>query len=382
MTGPGSPFARTITALRDPSSTYARRLAASGGLDLDIGEVRFPLPEPVLDELTGALGKSLGRPWYSPPQGQDGLRANYFAQIERPANAGPVEVMVTAGGKEAAWLAVGYAVDMRCIARAAVPRPGWEPYSLWLSAAGCPVTTYDPLRLAAEPDYLTQLAAEAGPALGLLVINYPHNPTGAWMDQAGYDRLMDLAGELQIAVVSDEVYRAFAPKPASVLTSPGFDPAKDIVVDSCSKSLAAAGLRVGFLTGGRHTVADLVLYRSSYASCTSVLTQTAAATLLSGPAATAWLTDVRTRVAADRQAVAARLTDAGVKVTSHGGLYLWCQVPDPDDLAGTDTTDRASLAEGAGFGAKDHVRICTARAGLDPETAARAIVASLRERKR
>lgn len=381
MTGPSTVFARTIAALRDPASTYARRLTGSGGLDLDIGEARFPLPAPVRAEIAAAVG-GLERPWYSSPQGEEYLRDDYLAQIGRPKGAAPVEVMVTAGGKEAAWLAVSYALEMRGAARAALPCPGWEPYSLWLSAAGCPVTAYDPLRLAADPDYLAELADSPGPALDLLVINYPHNPTGALMDQHGYDRLLALAGELGIAVVSDEVYRAFAPGPASALAAPGFDAAKDVVVDSCSKSLGAAGLRVGFLASGRRTVADLVLYRSSYASCTSILTQTAAAALMSGPAGAAWLAEVRARVAADRQAVADLLAQAGVKVTSHGGLYLWCQVPDLGGPDPEESAEWARLADGAGFGVAGHVRICTARADLDPAAVTRAILASLRDRER
>ncbi len=379
MNGKQSVFARTVEQLRDPSSGYARRFTGSHALDLNIGEARFPLPEPVRRELAGTLF-GLERPWYSSPQGEADLRAAYLDQVRRPETAAEVDVIVTAGGKEAAWLAVSYALHVHGVSRAAVPRPGWEPYSLWLRAAACPVTAYDPLLLAADPGYLREIARARGPALGLLIINYPHNPTGAWIDQARYDQLLAIAAELGIAVLSDEVYRAFAPAPASALLAPAFDPAKDTAVDSCSKWLAAAGLRVGFLIAGSRTVADLVLYRSSYASCTSVLTQRVAASLLSGRTADAWLATVRTQVAEDRQAVANYLARAGVKVESQGGLYLWCALPDSADLVAAESPDRAVLAEGAGFGAPSHVRICTARAGLDASAAARAIVATLKER--
>ncbi len=378
MNGTESVFARTIQQLRDPSSGYARRLAGSPALDLNIGEARFPLPEQVRRELAERLC-AIERPWYSSPQGEADLRAAYLDQVRRPETAAEVDVIVTAGGKEAAWLAVSYALHVRGVSRAAVPRPGWEPYSLWLRAAACPITAYDPLLLAADPGHLKEIA-RAGAALGILIINYPHNPTGAWMDQDRYDQLLAIATELGIAVLSDEVYRAFAPAPASALLAPAFDPAKDTAVDSCSKWLAAAGLRVGFLIAGSRTVADLVLYRSSYASCTSVVTQRAAASLISGRTADAWLAAVRAQVADDRQAVADHLAEAGVKVESHGGIYLWCALPDSADLVAAESPDRAVLAEGAGFGAPNHVRICTARAGLDAAAAARAIVATLKER--
>lgn len=374
-----SALAWTIEELSDPASGYARRFEWSNALDLNIGEAQYPLPESVRSELTDAL-HSVERPWYSSPRGEEELRAAYLDRIGRPETAAPVEVMVTAGGKEAAWLAVNYALSVRGVAMAAVPRPGWEPYSLWLRSAGCPITAYDPLLLAADPEYLREVARACAPDPTLLIINYPHNPTGAWLDQDRYDQLLAISAEVGIAVVSDEVYRAFAPAPASALLAPAFDPAKDVAVDSCSKWLAAAGLRVGFLTAGSRTVEDLVLYRSSYASCTSVLAQTAAATLLSGRASAAWLATVRDQVVDSREAVAVRLAAAGVNVQSHGGLYLWCALPASSELIATESQERAVLAEGAGFGAPDHVRVCTARAGLDATAAARAIVATLKER--
>lgn len=379
MNGAQSALARTIEDLRDPTSDYAQRFEHSHALNLNIGEAQFPLPEPVRRELADAV-LGVERPWYSSPQGEEDLRAAYLDGFGRPETAATVDVMVTAGGKEAAWLAVNYALQVRGVSRAAVPRPGWEPYSLWLRAAGCPITFYDPLLLTADPEYLREIARVSAPGLELLIINYPHNPTGAWLDQDRYNRLLAISAELGIAVLSDEVYRAFAPAPASALLAPAFDPAKDTAVDSCSKWLAAAGLRVGFLSAGPRTVEDLVLYRSSYASCTSVLTQRAAASLLSGPASAAWLASVRAQVADDRQAVADHLADAGVSVESHGGLYLWCALPDGAELVANTSQERAVLADGTGFGAPGHMRVCTARAGLDAAAAARAIVATLRDR--
>jgi aspartate/methionine/tyrosine aminotransferase len=379
LNGTQSALARTIEELRDPASGYARRFERARVLDLNIGEVQYPLPEQVRAELADAL-IGIERPWYSSPQGEEELRAAYLDRIGRSGTTTAAEVMVTAGGKEAAWLAANYAVGVRGVGRGAVPVPGWEPYSLWLRAAGCQVTGYDPLLLAADPEYLREIARASAPGLGLLVINYPHNPTGVWMDQGRYDRLLAISAELGVAVVSDEVYRAFAPAPASALLAPAFDPAKDTVVDSCSKWLAAAGLRVGFLTAGPRTVQDLLLYRSSYASCTSVLTQKAAASLLTGRASAEWLAAVRAQVADGRQAVADHLAAAGVTVETHGGLYLWCGRPDDTEPVATTSQERAVLADGAGFGAPGHVRVCTARAGLDAAVAARAIVATLKER--
>ena len=79
--------------------------------------------------------------------------------------------------------------------------------------------------------------------------------------------------------------------------------------------------------------------------------------------------------------VLARHVPAGALRTSPvaGGLYLWCRTPDPDKLADPGVHDRARISPGCGFGSPDHVRLCIARAGLNPTGAAAAVVATLRE---
>jgi aspartate/methionine/tyrosine aminotransferase len=375
-------FTRTLTALADPGSTYARTFDASPLLDLSIGEVRYPLPAAVRTELAEVAGQ-VERLWYSTPQGEPALRAAYLRHL---AGADPrrgvpasTDVLVTAGGKEAAWLAIRYLLHRSGGGPALVPSPGWEPYRLWLSAAGHPQVPYDPAALAADPAALPALIAGAASRPTLLILNYPHSPTGTSVDQAGMDQIVAAAAEAGVAVVSDEVYRTFAPGPVSAALAPAFDPDRDAVVDSCSKWLGVAGLRIGFLLAGPDTIRDITVFRASYASCTSVLAQHAAAALLGSDAAGNWLTAVRAETDRNRRAVAAHLDALGVPVESDGGLYLWCRTPDPDKLADPGVRDRACISPGGGFGSPDHVRLCIARAGLDPTGAAAAVVATLRE---
>ncbi len=313
-------FGRTLAMLADPSSTYAQTFDASPVLDLSIGEARYPLPAAVRAEV-GDATRHVERLWYSTPQGEPALRSAYLRQLTREDGRGEVpastDVLVTAGGKEAAWLAIRYLLHCHGGGAALVPNPGWEPYRLWLSAAGCPQVPYDPAALAADPASLPNLVTAAETRPTLLILNYPNNPTGTSVNQAGMNQIVATAAECGLAVVSDEVYRAFAPGGVSAALAPAFDPARDAVVDSCSKWLGVAGLRVG---------------------CS----------------ACPWESD--------------------------GGLYLWCRTPDPDTLADPGVGDRARITSGAGFGSPEHFRLCIARAGLDPTRTAAAVVATLRER--
>jgi len=359
-------FGRTLALLAHPGSTYARTFDTSPLLDLSIGEVRYPLPAAVRTELAEAAAR-VERLWYStPPGGRCGVPAS-------------TDVLVTAGGKEAAWLAIRYLLHRRGGGAALVPSPGWEPYRLWLAAAGCLQVPYDPAALAVDPTLLPTLVAGAATRPTLLILNYPNSPTGTSIDQAGMGQIVAAAAECGLAVVSDEVYRAFAPGRVSAALAPAFDPGRDAVVDSCSKWLGVAGLRIGFLVSGPDTIRDVTLFRASYASCTSVLAQQVAATLLGSDATGDWMTAIRTEIDRNRRAIAGQLDAASVPVDSDGGLYLWCRMPDRDKLADPGVTDRASICPGAGFGSPDHFRLCIARAGLDPTRTAAAVVATLRE---
>ena len=378
-------FARTLERLTDPASGYAQTFdTVAAEVDLGIGEARYPLPADVRAELGDAVA-DMDRHWYADPAGDTKLRTAYVQRLygmDRLVAADMDQVLVTGGGKEAAWLAVRYLLNRTRAGSALVPRPGWEPYVLWLDAAGGSAVPYAPAELAADPTLLSELIDAAEPRPSLLVLNYPHNPTGVHVDQATMDAIIETANDLSLAVVSDEVYRAFAPGNVSAAHAPTYDPSRQVVVDSCSKWLTTAGLRVGFLLAAPTIVQDLTLFRASYASCASPVTQRIAQTLLTSRAAARWLTHTRTSIDSTRRATATCLVERGVPVACEGGLYVWCRPSSPDALPAAlgSGGPRARITDGVVFGAPGHVRICPARAGLDPAAAADAVLTTLRGR--
>ena len=198
-------FARTLELVTDPAAGYARPMGSAaglaGGLDLSVGEARFPFPPPVQDVVRDAVS-GLDRLWYGDPAGEAGLRAAYATTLPTTAD----RVLACAGGKEAAWLAVRYLVHRDRVRRVLVPRPGWEPYTLWLTAAGCDVVGYDPATLATNPANLIDLLPPGladGPTM--VILNYPNNPTGISIGQDGMDQLRAIAGDYGLPLVSDEV---------------------------------------------------------------------------------------------------------------------------------------------------------------------------------
>ncbi|MFD9514448.1 pyridoxal phosphate-dependent aminotransferase [Streptomyces mirabilis] len=374
--------ARTLATLERVKSGYARPQPAAAGVDLNVGEARFALPDHVRAEMAERVQR-LTELGYSNPAGEPELRAAYLRHLALDAHgrtlAEDTDVLVTAGGKEAVWLAVELAMDAGQARAVLLPRPGWEPYGLWSATAGCPVVDYDPAAVAQDPDVLLDTLRRAPIRPGLLLLNYPHNPTGVGIDQQRLDRLVEIARDAGLRIVSDEVYRTFADEPASVALSPAFDADQDLVADSTSKWLGMAGLRVGFLHAGSSQLAKLTQVRATYASCTSVLAQHVTASLLSSSTAQKWLGTVREEIAATRGGLARELTARGVSVVSGGGLYVWARRPRPADIPdGVGNVPAAAMSDGSGFGAPGHIRLCVAREGLDPARAASAVLTSLK----
>ena len=94
---------------------------------------------------------------------------------------------------------------------------------------------------------LDVLRSSVRPNTRAIVINYPHNPTGALLDQPSYRALCNFCDENSIYLISDEVYRGLEFEPEHALPA-GADAAHNgISIGVMSKVFGLAGLRIGWL---------------------------------------------------------------------------------------------------------------------------------------
>jgi len=84
------------------------------------------------------------------------------------------------------------------------------------------------------------------PAVGMILLNLPHNPMGYALTAEQVARINRVARAYDCALVVDLVYAAFAPDAAVGAALAGLDPERTVFVDSFSKKYGLPGLRLGF----------------------------------------------------------------------------------------------------------------------------------------
>lgn len=352
-------FRDALDVMSTTGQTYARGRIEST-LEFAAGEIRLPRPEPVIHALREAASRASST-GYTNPNGDADLQRSILEGLNIPDSH---TSLVTAGGKEAVWLAIEAALaDSGDHPTVMVPRPGWLPYQLMAEVRHAKVVTYHP----ADPDAVAGQLEVQRPHV--LVLNYPNNPTGADLTQDQVDGIVRVARSLGTRIVSDEVYQSFSSSGATLAAVADGGIAQDIIIGSASKSLAAAGLRVGFLIASRNAIETISAVRSIYASGTSDVAQACALTLLTDATCQGWLTEVHELVALNRDALAGELSRLRVPVVSGGGMYLWVRRSRSTVVPGP----AAAVVAGGGFGDDSCVRVCVARSIEDLEGAALAV---------
>jgi aspartate/methionine/tyrosine aminotransferase len=199
----------------------------------------------ILDEL---LNLGLG---YSEAQGTLELRT---LLAETYADKGPDNILVTTGAIEANFLL--FNVLLEAGDHVVAPYPAYQQLYSVPRALGCEVSLWkvDPERdLRYHIDELKDLVTAR---TRLIVINSPHNPTGAILSADEMRRVYELAESVGATVLSDEAYRWLDIPGGDELSPPMADlcPA-GISVGTVSKPFGLPGLRIGWIVASEDVVA-------------------------------------------------------------------------------------------------------------------------------
>jgi aspartate/methionine/tyrosine aminotransferase len=128
-----------------------------------------------------------------------------------------------------------------------VTHPGYQSLYQIAISIGCDVSWWEPHMRSDMSFDVDDVAGLITPRTKLIVVNFPHNPTGALPDRRSQARLIDLARARNIPIFSDEMYRYAELDPAHRLPSMVEMYEKGITLGGMSKSFSLPGLRVGWL---------------------------------------------------------------------------------------------------------------------------------------
>ena len=116
----------------------------------------------------------------------------------------------------------------------------------------------------------------------LLLLSYPHNPTGWVPTEDEIDLFLDLVEEKRLVVVSDEVYDKIVFDGLKHRPFFGFPNLQDqlVLVNSFSKRFAMTGWRIGYCVGPSHIINGVVRIQQNTTTCANSAAQRAAVVAL------------------------------------------------------------------------------------------------------
>jgi len=238
--------------------TVMSRLAAEhGAINLSQGFPDFSAP-PALYDLV-AKHMRAGSNQYPPMAGVAPLREAIAAKQEalHGARYDPEhEVTVTAGGTEAIFSAVTALV--RPGDEAIVLEPAYDCYVPAIELAGGRVLRSALRPPGWRPDW-RHVRSLIGPRTRVLLVNTPHNPSGAAWDEADLQGLAEAVRGTNVAVISDEVYEhvIFDGRPHLSCSRHPELAGRALVVGSFGKTFHVTGWKVGYVLAPRELTAEL-----------------------------------------------------------------------------------------------------------------------------
>ncbi len=193
---------------------------------------------------------------YAPGKGIAALREAVSAHQQRFYALDPdpeTEVLVTTGATEA--IAAALLAFVQPGDEVLTFEPFYDSYGAIIGMAGAKHVTAPLLAPDFLPDPAT-LEASFSNRTKIVLLNNPHNPTGAVFPERVLTRIVELAAKYGAIIVSDEVYEhlTFGVAHIPVTSLPGAAE-RTITISSAGKTFSFTGWKIGWLTGPAHLVA-------------------------------------------------------------------------------------------------------------------------------
>ncbi|MDQ3067896.1 MAG: aminotransferase class I/II-fold pyridoxal phosphate-dependent enzyme [Actinomycetota bacterium] len=202
---------------------------------------------------------------YTEPDGMLALRDEIAAMY---TGVEPDQVATFAGADEAIFLALN--AILRPGDHAVVTWPAYQSLHEVARAAGAEVTLVPLDPAAGWALDVEALRRAIRPSTRVMIVNFPHNPTGALASRETLDAVQALAAEAGAHLFSDEVYRQLEHDPVDLLPAAVEYGGHAVSIGVMSKAFGLAGLRIGWIaTKDRKLLARVGTYKDYLSSCNS-----------------------------------------------------------------------------------------------------------------
>ncbi|MDV0444843.1 putative N-acetyl-LL-diaminopimelate aminotransferase [Methanimicrococcus sp. At1] len=242
-------------------------------ISLGVGEPDFVTPWHIREMCIHSLEK--GETAYTSNYGIPELRDEIVKRYRRDYGLDydpDKEVLVTTGVSEALDIAIRAVTDPGD--EILIVQPTYVAYvpEIVLSG-GIPVV----VKTAAENEFKIlpeELEAKITPKTKAIIINYPHNPTGAVMTREDYEKIAPIIEKHDLIVISDEVYECMTYDGAHTPFS-AVDGMRErtILLNGFSKSYAMTGLRLGYILAPSELISAMMMIHQYCMMCAPVTSQ-------------------------------------------------------------------------------------------------------------
>lgn len=344
-------------------------------ISLGVGEPDFPTPAPV-------------------------ARAGFDAVYERPigytANAGLIELRtaisehlerlygVRYDPDSEILVTVGVSEGFKCVFTAIceegdeiiVPHPcfvAYEPEIIF--AGGTPVAVETRAENNFEP-LAEDIRSAVTDRTKAIFIGFPNNPTGAVLTRANALKIAELAAELDLLVISDEIYDrlVYGDPHICVPALPGMKD-RTVLMGGFSKDYAMTGWRVGYICADAGLLAAFSkVHQYAVMSAPTISQYAALAALEIGEP---FVEEMRAEYDRRRKMVVSSLNEMGLECFEPKGAFYAFPSVSSTGLSGDEFANRLLMEEqvavvpGSSFGkgGEDHVRIAYCKSFEEIETA-------------
>jgi aspartate aminotransferase len=283
------PISQNVSRMQSSSTLAAMqaaealRAAGADVVDFGAGEPDFDTPDNIKQAAAEAM--RAGRTKYTSTGGTRELQRAIidFYRREFETEYQPAEVMGTSGGKQAIFNAVVTLLNPED--EVLIPKPYWVTFpEIVVFAGGKPVFIETE-----ETDFLltaSQLEQAITPRTKLLILNSPSNPSGRVLPPDDFRRILEMAAERGLYVISDECYLRFVYSPGKVFSAASLPVelrSRLCIAGSFSKTYAMTGWRMGYALGPPEWIKAMLKVQGHSTSNPNSIAQWAAVEAFNGP---------------------------------------------------------------------------------------------------